>query len=318
MKDKGSFDWATHGFRGIAILAVMACHFCAMSGYERTNRIFFTGATHFFLFISGYLCRYVFDRKAEHPLTYYRKKITNVISPYLLFTAIFSLTISKNGFLTDLLNGSAQAAYWYIPFVTTLFLISPILCRLNRATMPALFAVAFIASVFIPERQYPLSWQWPKVLHLYTYFVPYYLLGFIYARFRTLSDKLISRLIIPIAVMAILLYVAIAFPQMNFAAIHEDLLVSLQRLTMIALTLWLLRKLPNRRIAALDYLASVSFSLFFTHDIFFHGLLAIIPNGLRNGYFDTVTFAVGSAILTALCLGAKKLLGRFSRPLIGS
>lgn len=309
---KPKFDNATHYFRAFAILAVMACHYCAMTNHDTVNRVFFTASTHFFLFISGYLCQFVFDRKRESPLVYYGKKLTNVLAPYVLFTLALSLTpAAPKGIVHNLLFGSAQAPYWYIPFVATLFVVSPALCRAPSRALLGAFIVSFLISIVIPERQFPLSWSYPGVVRLYTYFVPYYLLGFVYARYKDRADSLIARFLVYLPPLAALLYLPIAFG-------GNDFLVSLQRLVTIAAVLGVLRKIEHRQIALLDRMAVTSFTLYFVHDLYFHGVLKLIPAAFRFGLVEALVFLPAAILLVYLADILRKALGRFSRPLIGS
>lgn len=309
---KSSFDTATHYFRAFAILAVMACHYCAMANHDTINRVFFTASTHFFLFISGYLCQFIHERKHDSALEYYRKKLTNVIVPYILFTTVLSLTpAAPKGILHNLFYGSAQAPYWYIPFVMTLFIVSPALCRASNRVVLGLFGIAFICSVIVPDRQFPLTWNWPGVAKLYTYFVPYYLLGFVYARHKELADKFLARFMVPLSILAALLYLPIVFG-------GNDFLVSLQRFVMIAAVLGCLRKIESKRIPLLDMTATTSFTLYFVHDLYFHGVLKLIPVSFRSGFVEALVFLPAAILLVYLSAFVRKRLGRFSRPLIGS
>lgn len=309
--DRGStFDYATHTFRAFAIICVMACHFCAMTNHTLVNRVFFTAATHFFLFISGYLCQLIYTKRPDTPLTYYRKKLTNVIAPYVLFSTIISLVLGQS-VSHDLLYGSAQAPYWYIPFVTTLFVVSPLICRMKSPMVLAAFVLTFVLSVIIPERQFPLTWQYPGVVHLYTYFVPYYLLGFVYARYKECCDELLVRFLLPIGVVALALYGVLFFYE-------HDLIISLQRLAMIGVALRIFKFLGEKKLKLVDLFATTSFTLYFTHDFFFHGLLKCVPAAWRCGITDALVFLIGALLLVAIAEGLRRVLGRFSRPLIGS
>lgn len=312
-----AFDYPTHHFRALAILAVMACHFCAMTNHDEVNRVFFTAATHFFLFISGYLCQFLHTKKPQAPLEYYRKKVVNVLSPYVLFTLAltYTTTSASTSIVHNLFYGSAQAPYWYIPFVMTLFLISPLLCRLARLPMLALLGVTFVASIIFPERQFPLTWAWPAVAHLYVYFVPYYLLGFVYAREKAFIDSVIAKFRFVIIACALALYLLII--RYPFST-HLDFAISLQRLMMIGVALYVLNKFKSLRSPFLDRLATTSFTLYFMHDIYFHGALKLLPKAYRNGYTESVVFVLAVLSLVYIADFLRLKLGKYSRPLIGS
>ena len=68
------FDWATHYFRGYAIACIVISHWLGLFGYMKIKMAVFYSSTIFFLFISGYLCQYIYDRKPNAACQYYSKK----------------------------------------------------------------------------------------------------------------------------------------------------------------------------------------------------------------------------------------------------
>lgn len=344
-KKNADFDWATHYFRGIAIMFIMACHFTVAFPYGKLHLIAFKSATHLFLFISGYLCQYLHERRPQPALFYYRKKIVNVISPYIIFSLLFAVvsagfgvgSFSDLGFnwksvcfvAHGLLYGSIQIPYWYIPFVSALFLISPWLCRLSNEKMCVLWGSAFILSIIFPSRQYPFDIAWPGTLYMYTYFTSSYLLGFVYCRYKEKLDFIFRRYWYIFAIFAIALYFWIDNPNfLNITSGHVDMLLSLQRIFLICVVLVLLGFIKNKRIVILDLFAKLSFTLFFLHCFVFWRVFFV-----RNKVFELLTireataqayildlglFMITSFALLGVCMLLKKATGRCSRFLIGS
>lgn len=320
------FDYATHYFRAFAILMVMACHSFMILGHEEINRIFFTSATHFFLFISGYLCQYLNDTRPTSAAVYYSKKLKNVVLPYVFFTVLYSFAAWPGGGLAalpaHLAFGSAQGQLWYIPFVIPLFLFSPLILKLSsRHFLSLLFFTALLAILF-PTRQYPFTYAWPGIFHLYAYFTVYYLLGFAYARYKEKVDAVILKpsIFLFALTLALGLLGLIAYKRLGAPLVHlceEDLLISLQRLMLIPVMLFLFTRLKDKKIKVLDILANCSFALFFLNNIAFTLAKACLPEA-RPLIVDVLVFPLVVAILTLFILGIKKILGKYSRMVIGS
>lgn len=320
------FDYATHYFRAFAILMVMACHSFMILGHEEINRIFFTSATHFFLFISGYLCQYLNDTRPTSAVVYYSKKLKNVLLPYLFFTILYSFVAWPGGGFAAIPKhfalGSAQGQLWYIPFVTPLFLVSPLILKLKARQFSFLLVSAALLAIIFPTRQYPFTYAWPGVFYLYAYFTVYYILGFAYARYKTKADEIITRrstflttLIIAFILLALIAYKRLGSPMIRLC--DEDLLISFQRLMMIPVVLFILLKLKDEKLKVLDTLANYSFSLFFLNNIAFTLAKGSLP-AIRPLVIDILVFPVVVALLTLFVRVLKKLLGKYSRMLIGS
>lgn len=325
LKEMPKFDYATHYFRAFAILMVMACHSFMILGHEEINRIFFTSATHFFLFISGYLCQYLHDTRPTSAAVYYSKKLKNVLCPYVVFTVIYSFAAWPGGGLAavpkHLAFGSAQGQLWYIPFVIPLFILSPLILKLKARHFSILLALSALAAIVFPTRQYPFTYAWPGYFHLYAYFTVYYLLGFAYQRYKTKSDAVIMKsatfifaLTLSLALLALIAYKRLGTPMVHLA--DEDLLISLQRLTLIPVMLYFFSKLKDKKHKVLDTLANCSFSLFFLNNIAFTLAKGCLPT-VRPLIVDILVFPLVVALLTVFVLGLKKVLGKYSRMVIG-
>lgn len=345
MTDKNDFDWATHYFRGFAIICIMACHFVVAFPYVKIHDVFFESSTIFFLFISGYLCQYLATRRPTTAIVYYKKKLQNVIAPYVVFSVVFPIisVITKSGSFQNLgcdlvsigflakgiLLGEIQIPYWYIPFVSILFLISPVLNKMSNERMLKFFVIALIVSVVFPKRQFPFVIEWPGTLYLYTYFTPAYLLGFVYCRFKDQLDVTLKRnWIIPLVLSVGLLFWLWDPHFLGVDCVHKDLVVALQRYSMVALALVGFSYIKDRRIAILDAFAKYSFTLFFLHcfvfwRVFFARRALCARLGFEEGTMlvyaiDATLFVFSSLALLGICALLKKATGKYSRYLIGS
>ncbi len=330
---KHDFDWATHYFRGYAIMCIVISHWLGCFGYFKIKTALFYSSTIFFLFISGYLCQYIYARRPVPPARYYQKKLTNVISPFVFCTvltvlAVYSIGIPRYAVIDPMRNGvaktiyicamgGAQTQYWYIPFVSGLFLVSPWLCRLSNIAIVATFLGSFIVSIVIPSRQEVFVIHWPQTLYLYTYFTCYYVLGFVYCRFKDTCDEFIRRFWWMFFAGSVFIACSLCFP--DFLRLHfveHPLLISMQRLCSIGVALFCLNLIKDMRIAVLDMLAKYSFTIYFIHYFFISDFVRVAGN--PSWWKMLSLLALFFCLLLGTSALAKKAFGRWSRMFIGS
>ena len=333
---KGNFDWATHYFRGFAILCIVMTHWLDIFGSSELSCLFFKSSTIYFLFISGYLCQYIYDRKHLGWFDYYQKKVVNVVAPFLICSVATVLAvliigvnrqavIGANGLLlADLVRlvatGHAQMPYWYIPFVMVLFLISPLLCRISTPGVVAAFVGTFLMAIVFPSRSYDgFVIAFPSTFYLYTYFSCYYVLGFVYCRCKSSIDTFLKNywwVFVGVAVITILGgYIR------RLQLVDGALRMSIVRVCTMAVVIPLLNKIANRRIALLNLLAKYSFTIFFIHAFFLADAVKL------GGFFPRCVPALAAnlilligyfvAILVMAVL-LKVAFGKNSRMFIGS
>jgi len=339
-----NFDWGIHAFRAFAIVCVMMAHVSGAIGRQGLHDALFWGSTVFFLFISGYLCQHIASRRAQTAWDYWRKKASNVLLPYLFCSAATVALmacesrpqwwfLAPEGFsageiAATLLLGRAWIAYWYIPFVSLLFAVSPLLLRLGDRALAVATVSAGLLAVAFPERGFLFSLDWPNVFHLYSWLTVSYLAGFLYCRKRTALEPWLRRCAWPLFAFGCAIGLWIAYPGLlGLRLVETPLAVNLQKW---CFTGALLAALPffRRRIALLDALANASFTLFFIHCAFIdtlgawhRGLLEALPL-LQGGLQRVAVDAAFSAAFVLAMLGLARLLkcafGRHSRLFIGS
>lgn len=336
------FDWGMHYFRGFAISAIVVHHILQMMGHEYFAESFTQGGTIYFLFISGYLCQFLDAKKRSAPADYYKKKLANVIAPYLVFSTLTLLAVnllhlerptiiapslSALTFVKVYLLGRAQGAYWYIPFVTFLFLASPFLVRLKTSKLVAATLFAFLAAAIFPKRTITFYLIYPDFLNLYIYFTWVYLLGFLYARFKSVVDPFLARYVVIFGAFGLLLGAALYFPGfLGFELCHRDFAIALEKISFGVVVIVLFNRLKDRKVFILDKLASYSFTLFFAHTILIPDLVRVRDAFAATPWANGVTLplmevALALAFLGLLTAGAaalKALTGKYSRNLIGS
>lgn len=140
------------GFRGFSIIMVVAGHVC-FALVNVTGDAFWpsfieniaTGDTALFVFISGVLFHHVFLQKWDFA-KFMTGKVKGVYVPYLWVTAfLVALQMTSGSFPYEishfewprvydfytvyafsLVSGQAGVALWYVPFITIIFLMSPL------------------------------------------------------------------------------------------------------------------------------------------------------------------------------------------------
>lgn len=326
MSDKKTFDWGMHYFRAFAILAIMATHYAASFGYTKLVSSALTSSTIYFLFISGYLCQFIDAKRRDQPTVYYRKKLTNVICPFLIFSLVFAalkgqLAFSVS-FLKTLLCGQVQGQYWYIPFVSFLFLASPLFCRLGNRTMLAMTGIALALFFVFPFRPDTFTIAWPDTFYLYSYFSVFYLLGFVYFRYRDRVDVWLKRFC-PLTALGAVVLLVLLWTGVEMSGRCHGWAVCGQRFLTMCVALVALSYLRDKRITVLDLLAQYSFTLYFIHFGLYaltHGVhdRLIALSHLPAPLADVVLFFVYLALMMGIAVCGKKVLGRFSRMVMGS
>ena len=327
-RKKSSFDWGMHYFRAFAILAIMGTHYAGAFGYTKLVRVALTSSTIFFLFISGYLCQYIDSRRRDSPLGYYRKKLLNVICPFILFSIVFGFVKGIAGFnfdfLSKILLGEVQGQYWYIPFVTGLFLVSPLICQMDNKNLILTLAISFLAFLIFPFRPGGFALAWPHTFYLYTYFSVFYIVGFVYCRFKESIDGAIKPYWYVFALFGILLLLMLWCPEtLGLKCVDKGLAIALQRFMVLVCIVLGLGYLKDKKIGVLDNLAKYSFTLYFIHFGLFaqtHAvhdkLINILP--LPLALSEVLVFALYVAGMLVVAMVAKTVLGKFSRSFIGS
>lgn len=333
-KKTGGFDWGMHYFRGFAIVCIMLLHFVGAFRHLDCARALLGASTIYFLFISGYLCQYLDLKKPTQASVYYKKKLQNVILPYVvcsLMTVIAMCVIGTPRHLVfamgdmslirivkGLCFGSMQYQYWYIPFVTFLFAISPLILRLATPMLVGVTLLAGGVMVCFPVRGtvYPLAW--PNTFYLYSYFTVFYLIGFVYARCKTSVDPYLRKYVCLSLLFAITLAVALYFPGVGgLKLVSTDLAVALQRFSTMLVVIVALQKIKDKRIAILDAFAKYSFTLFFIHMFFIQDFLDIALR-FRGIVWELVFIPAYLLLLLGISALLKMALGKSSRMFIGS
>ena len=327
-RSSSRFDWGMHYFRAFAILAIIACHYCALYGYKKLNLTIFTSSTIYFLFISGYLCQFLDDRRRESPWAYYRKKIANVICPFCLFSvfiALFNGDFSFSAsFLKNMLLGRVQGQYWYIPFVALLFVFSPFICRMSNRSLVMLTSATGLLFILFPFRIGVYTIKWPEFFYLYTNFTFFYVFGFLYERYKDAFELLVKKnyhwFVVGSIFTALLVWNQGAIG-VKYSSI--GIVVNTQRFLTLFWVIGLLCLIREKKIWLLDSIAKFSFTLYFIHFGFLVQfkwlrlkLLDISPLPVFVSELLIYVLFLFSMLIVSFVL--KAALGKYSRHFIGS
>lgn len=337
-------------FRGIAIILIVAGH----SKYNAWNADTFlemnianliTGGTVLFVFISGFFFHRVYYPKFQ--LRKFLIKKATVYLPYLFLSSlafIVFLVILDNrsahiAWSTDgitsivllyfryLWTGEILAGYWYIPFIVIIFTLSPLFLRyinMSLARQLVIYTILMSISVFIHR---PLGNLSP--IHSLIYFTPIYLLGILYSAYEERISKFIENKSFALAVVTIGISMAQVAYTNSYGSYHKSTMFSyegvdlmiLQKTVMIFFFLSILKKINDKEIPLLKYLASLSFAIYFLHPWVLEFLRSNLINQyllyLPGGIVFLIKLTLSVMIPITIATLIKRVLGERSRYIIG-
>lgn len=338
------FDWSMHYFRGLAIVAIVLGHLVEVFGHPALHKAFFYNATVYFIFISGYLCQYLHrDRSRFETTDFFRRKALNVICPYLACsTATVAIVLaigtpqewmfnpfgaSAVRFVRLYGQGLAQVPYWFIPFVSILFLLSPAMLKLDDRGLMRLFALSLVPFALMSERGGLFTLQPVPFLMKFFFFFPAYVFGFVYARKRVEIERTLGGCWPVLLLFAGVLGVLIACPGLfGFHLTNVDLATNVQKLVLLIVIVRFLGFVRDRRIAVLDALAKYSFAMFFLHVFFLFDFVRLRDGVVRAGNLLAAEAAIAEvalavvyvAFVCAVSAVLKLAIGRHSRSFVGA
>ena len=166
------------------------------------------GGSVLFVFISGFLFHHVFYKNFDYQI-FMTKKIKNVLTPYLVLSSVPIIYFvfykgTGSGIYSDyifsqqkgiyyqylrptimyLWSGYTMTAYWYVPFIMIVFLLSPlfiIYIQLQPSTRLTVLGILLMVAAFV---QRPLGNLNP--IQSVVYFAPVYTSGILSSIYRHL------------------------------------------------------------------------------------------------------------------------------------
>lgn len=363
---KKTFLNEIHIMRGFSIILVVLSHTIYMISSDSASKTllhnFLANASVFFTFISGFLL-YHLHRDQLLEGGYYRKflgkKALYVLLPYLfisiiIFTTKFSIgylnteiryCLANGGFarwladkglpallnrqpfewLFALMNGFHAGVLWYIPMILLLSISAPLFIYILKKSPPLMIGLVIVLTIGASLIHRPDPWN-SDTIHNSLYFLPVYLLGFIYSRYREwFEQKWLVALCALIGVALLIYQTAFMETSGNFhkASIFQLTTVDInlyQKLFLIPPILAIFKKLSRYLMPVFDLPAKASFPIFFLQEF---SLLALM-GGIMQMKID-VNFALWAllsllviALSIVVYLLVKLIFRKYSRVLIGA
>lgn len=336
-------------FRAIAIVLIVAGHCYAISGWiidtfpERVLANIITGGTSLFVFISGFLFHHVFYPKFNY-LNFMEKKFKNVYLPYLILS-IFAITqalfvhqpfpefyYGREDTLFDQIIRPALLylwtggvfAYWYIPFIMGIFLLSPLFIRFIHCSSRRkiwIVCLFLVVSVFMhrPVNNY-------SVLQSVVFFLPVYLFGILCSMekeriYTNLSGRLWYLLagVLFLAILQALIFEASGNLQKPPFAYNGIDINIMQKMLLSLFCMVFLHRFEEVDSRILKTLAASSFSIYFLHGWFIFAVSLVQDsykdlNGLHllplfTALVIWASYVVAVKIKTALPNHSRMLIG---------
>lgn len=285
-------------FRAISILLIIAGHCLYALGlefdniFEKTFMNLITGGTSLFVFISGFLFHHVFYKKYNFK-KFFAKKLTNVFVPYLILGLIpvSWYVLGESGWydgyflptgtgVTDELivptlkyytSGRFLMAYWYIPFIVTTFLVSPLHILYVKLNLHSQLLIIFGFSIISLLIHRPIGNI--GLAQSVIYFTPLYLIGIttsinkvnIYKYLAGKEPYLLS-IVVALAVLQTFSGVESNYHKSALEYGGVDLMF-LQKIALCFFFMVWLHRFEMYKNSNLQLVAETSFALFFIHPI---------------------------------------------------
>lgn len=336
-------------FRAITITIIVAGHCYGISGWnidtfpERTLANLISGGTSLFVFISGFLFHHVFYPRYNY-LKFLKGKFKNVYIPYLFLSIIpicFSIYTRNpypefyfgqtDSFYDQLLRPAflylwhgGVMVYWYIPFIMTIFIISPVFIffiKQNTRFKIVTIAALSVISIFMHRPVNNIS-----IIQSVIYFSPVYMLGilcsmerdWIYGFCKNKNTLLLSLVIFLAALQAATMNTCGNLQKNPFEFNGVDI-AFLQKDVMCVFFMNFLRKFEGKKYNVLENIASASFSIYFLHGwvIFLIWMLKDFYEKHFGLYLLPIFTALVLWISYAMAARVKKAFPTKSRLLIG-
>lgn len=353
-KRKGAFLPYIHNFRGIAILYIVAFH--CLSSFDWGENILqkricnslVVYGTVLFVFIAGFLFQHLNANNNFNYKTYLKKKTAYVILPYIIASIPAILDklylpptnypwmpsfVEESNWLVQvgfmLLTGKHFGPFWFIPMVTLIYLLSPVLLFLDQTRWfyRFVFPLIFMAGFFLYRFGHNSA-----VFESFLYFLPIYIFGMWASFNRELILSKGNELLIPL----VLIYVAITSLEIiDVLAIgktysYDDTLKQNAYLfnfgkfkvsALCIVFMLLLYRLKHIKAPVLKTLAVYSFGIFFVH-LYIIRVLELITTKMNASItFNSLVYLIHISLIIFICLAivklAKVVTGKYSRFLIG-
>lgn len=342
-------------FRAVTIILIVVGHCYNISGWEiqtfwdRALGNFISGGTSLFVFISGFLFHHVFYPKFNYA-SFIKKKFMNVYVPYLILAVVpvcmslymkmpyVEFYFGPEDTLYDQIIRPALLyywyggvlAYWYIPFIMAMFLISPVFIwfiRQNTKLKIYMILVACIISIFVHR---PVN-NW-SVIQSMVYFSPVYMFGilcsmereWIYEKFKD-KDIYLFCLVVFLAIFQAAVMQTSGNLQKEPFDFNGIDISFIQKIFLCVFFMVFLHRFEDKEFSLLKKMAASSFSIYFLHGWFIYIFWLMKDFLLPKEFLDAVLGLHLLPFLSVLVIWlsyaaavrVKKLFPNKSRMIIG-
>lgn len=338
-----------HRTRAIAIVLIVALHCLDRMDWSTNHQTYrlmveiLQGATLDFMMISGFLFAHL---RSKYEYTHYLKtKFKNVIIPYLVVGLPgIALLLSKPlflelnpelsgwplwlqaGFLYVYGGSQLNHVMWFIPVLTIYFLLSPLFMYVLERPIWFLSLVVLIPLSLLAHRP---SVQKYHHLELALYFLPGYMSGMLASLYK---DKVLafSQRYFYLLVAGVLATLLGHFYLSDFDGSYVEEVFSgerglidwvfIQKFLLFFVLIALMKRMEAIKMRTVDYVATVSFAIFFVHLYVLHIYSHVVHWHLFPGtVFNTIVLALMTvAGSVGLAYVVRRLFGASSRYLIGA
>ena len=332
---------------GFALYASNNNSFSPKDPYSIANELLFHNGTIYFAVISGLLFSVVLKSKGYKK--FYSSKFKNVLLPYLFLTLLFSIfnptptnffalhtdfMLYLKGALRNFIYGKAQFTYWYIPVLIFLYLVTPLLDYIMNIKRWGTMLILLI--VLLPlgiSRVELIDLDKGDFLSLSTmiYFTGAYAAGIYFGanpeeRFTWVKKNMLLFILITVLSTAALLYFEIKNVDQFGAWSLRGTLFYIQKMCLSGIFIIVFKNRSERQPRWLGQIANYAFTIYFLHAFFLFMLYGpLMPLSTLHKIAPLNIFLVSLIFLTlsialSMLIGwvFKKLLGKYSRMLVGS
>jgi probable poly-beta-1,6-N-acetyl-D-glucosamine export protein len=344
IKDNGDYQHHIHVFRGLAIILIVCAHtipsldWTANPVLARVIDAFVNQSSIFFFFIAGYLFQYLSKKFVLRK--YALQKLKTVIVPYLIlsipaifiFTVLTKRTVVWDGFYLlplweqvalFLLTGKHLAPLWFVPTITLFYFFAPVFLWIDRKFRYGYWIIIpliYLSTMIGRGGQLgPID----KAIYL----LPIYMLGMAFSQYREKALLLVGRWW-PL----LLLLSGVSFMGYVFDLPRPPFYQMPMKASFVLLMTWVLYNNHSVFGNKLDYVAEVSFGIFFIH-AYVISLVKIVAVYAVSGKIylgeggdvipgNIISFAAYVIIVTVITVSViwfgKRIFGRYSRMVIGA
>jgi peptidoglycan/LPS O-acetylase OafA/YrhL len=336
VKEKKQFISYIHNFRGIAILFVVACHLLLNwsedSKSYRVVELLFGNGTVLFVFIAGYLFQHL-TKKLQYG-DYLKKKVTNVVVPYLIVSApiiIYRLitndvpayittphpdyytwsVIKKTAYF--IFTGAHMQPLWFVPMIALFYIAAPFFYYIDKHPKLYYLLAVFVGISIWIDRE-PFS----DIFTMFVHFISVYMFGMFMSRYKERYLSFAQKYVVLINVLLIASLVC----NYIFYDQYRNPINYIQKMLFCGFFIYWLWKLEKYVPAFIGMLAELSFGIFFLH---YYSILVIkaiyekftgnsIPGNMFYWVIDYVLVLAATVIIIKI---VKRFFPKQSRYLIG-